>query len=302
MSDDAARVAVMGAVAYDIIGKTDKIFDRNGPGLNCKVSTQQEFFGGCAGNIAYGLKVLGTRCSLLSLAGGEDFRRYAQHLGSNLSGVLSVKGAHCAKANIITDPNGTQFTAFSPGPEVDRATWEAHLGNQSFTALDMFVCMPFPVPFMERTLEVAKTANPNIFTLWVPGQYADSMSEEDLRRALVHCDLLIGNAHEISHIRQSAPGCLAGKSVIETDGARPVRTVLSDGNQRTLPTPRVSPTVDPTGCGDAFVAGLIPQLLLALDAVGSPHWEQKINAIVRAGIHQAGLCIRQRGSQTYTRR
>ena len=79
MSDDgAARVAVMGAVAYDIIGKTDKIFASNGPGLNCKVTTQQEFFGGCAGNIAYGLKLLDTRCSLLSLAGSEDKppRRY----------------------------------------------------------------------------------------------------------------------------------------------------------------------------------------------------------------------------------
>ena len=84
--DDAARVAVMGAVAYDIIGKTDKIFASNGPGLNCKVTTQQEFFGGCAGNIAYGLKLLDTRCSLLSLAGSEDFRRYAQHLGSSLPG------------------------------------------------------------------------------------------------------------------------------------------------------------------------------------------------------------------------
>ena len=303
MSDDgAARVAVMGAVAYDIIGKTDKIFASNGPGLNCKVSTQQEFFGGCAGNVAYGLKLLDTRCSLLSLAGSEDFRRYAQHLGSDLSGVLSVKGVHCAKANIITDPNGTQFTAFSPGPEVDRATWEAHLRNQSFTALDMFVCVPFPVPLMGGALEIAKTANPTILNLWVPGQYADSMSADDLRSALMHCDLLIGNAHEIGYIRQTAPGCLANKSVIETDGARPVRTVLSDGNQRTLPTPRISPAVDPTGCGDAFVAGLIPQLLQALDALGSAHWERKINAIVRAGIHQAGLCLSQRGSQTYRRR
>jgi sugar/nucleoside kinase (ribokinase family) len=216
--------------------------------------------------------------------------------------VLSVKGVHCAKANIITDPNGTQFTAFSPGPEVDRATWKAHLRSRAFTELDVFVCVPFPVPLMGDALEIAKTANPTILNLWVPGQYADSMSADDLRRALMHCDLLIGNAHEIGYIRQTAPGCLANKSVIETDGARPVRTVLSDGNQRTLPTPRISPAVDPTGCGDAFVAGLIPQLLQALDALGSAHWEQKINAIVRAGIHQAGLCLSQRGSQTYRRR
>ena len=87
-----------------------------------------------------------------------------------------------------------------------------------------------------------------------------------------------------------------------TDGARPVRALLSDGNQRTLPTPAVSPVIDPTGCGDAFVAGLIPTLMQTFDTLDSVRWEQKINAIVRAGIQQAGLCLTQRGSQTYRRR
>ena len=41
----------MGAVAYDVIGKTDKVFDNSGPGLNCKVTDQQEFFGGCAATL-----------------------------------------------------------------------------------------------------------------------------------------------------------------------------------------------------------------------------------------------------------
>ena len=70
----------------------------------------------------------------------------------------------------------------------------------------MFVCVPFPVPLMGGALEIAKTANPNIFNLWVPGQYADSMSADDLRRALMHCDLLIGNAHEIGHLGFAAAG------------------------------------------------------------------------------------------------
>ena len=54
---ESLRIAVMGALAYDVIGNTDKVFDESGPGLNCKVTDQQEFFGGCAGNIAYGLNV-----------------------------------------------------------------------------------------------------------------------------------------------------------------------------------------------------------------------------------------------------
>jgi sugar/nucleoside kinase (ribokinase family) len=106
----------MGALAYDVIGKTDKIFDESGPGLNCKVTGQQEFFGGCAGNIAYGLKLLKTPYLLLSAAGSEDFRRYAQHLNHQLDGILTVKGAHCARANIITDPMERSSRPFRRGP------------------------------------------------------------------------------------------------------------------------------------------------------------------------------------------
>jgi sugar/nucleoside kinase (ribokinase family) len=110
---------------------------------------------------------------------------------------------------------------------------------------------------------------------------------------------LIGNAHEIAHIRKTLPQGLAQKTVIETDGARPVRVLLSDGNQRTLPTPAVSPVVDPTGCGDAFVAGIVPALLKAMDESVDGDWETRINGIVRAGIRHAGRCLSHRGSQTY---
>ena len=80
---------------------------------------------------------------------------------------------------------------------------------------------------MQSALEITKASNPNIFNLWVPGQYADSMQADELRIAIKACDLLVGNTHEIDHIRRTAPGCLTGKSVIMTDGARPVRALLS---------------------------------------------------------------------------
>ena len=63
----------------------------------------------------------------------------------------------------------------------------------------------------------------------------------------------------------------------------------------------MSPVVDPTGCGDAFVAGIVPALLKAMDESLDGHWETRINDIVRAGIAQAGRCLTQRGSQTYSR-
>ena len=122
----------MGAVAYDVIGKTDKVFEGNGPGLNCKVIAQKEFFRLCWQHR------LRTQAAQNALPTGCRWRALRTLDGTpstwvhGLSGVLSVKGMQCAKANIITDPNGTQFTAFSPGPEVDKATWATHLQNQPF--------------------------------------------------------------------------------------------------------------------------------------------------------------------------
>lgn len=289
----------MGALAYDVIGNTDKVFDESGPGLNCKVTDQQEFFGGCAGNIAYGLNVLKTHYLLLSTAGGADFHRYANHLKPALDGILEIEGAHCAKANIITDPNGTQFTAFSPGPAIDPKTWSVHLQNQAFASLDLLVCAPFPALMMQAALRIAKTQNENILNIWVPGQYADGMSTTELTNAIRYCDVLIGNAHEIAYIRKMLPEGFGQKTVIETDGPRPVRAMLSDGSQRTLPIPAVSPIVDPTGCGDAFVAGIVPALLKARDEAADGEWETNMNDILRAGIEQAGRCLSHRGSQTY---
>jgi sugar/nucleoside kinase (ribokinase family) len=127
------------------------------------------------------------------------------------------------------------------------------------------------------------------------------MDATTLNTAILYCDVLIGNAHEIAHIRKMLPDGLAQKTVIETDGARPVRALLADGNQRTLPTPAVSPVVDPTGCGDAFVAGMVHALLKTLDESVEGHWERNINDIVRAGIRLAGRCLTERGSQTYSR-
>ena len=153
---------------------------------------------------------------------------------------------------------------------------------------------------MQAALHNAKTKNERIATVWVPGQYADGMDANELKTAIEYCDVLIGNAHEIAHIRATLPDGLGHKTVIETNGARPVRAVLTDGNQRTLPTPAVSPVVDPTGCGDAFVAGVAPALLKAMDESVDGDWEASINNIVRAGIKHAGYCLTQRGSQTYS--
>jgi adenosine kinase len=295
----APQIAVMGALAYDQIAKTDKVFGPEGPGLNCKVTAQQEFFGGCAGNIAYGLGLQQVPTIVVSSAGGEDFRRYAQHLNLDLSGILVVSGAQCARANIITDPNGQQFTAFAPGPSIDPETWQVHLRNQPLQSVSIFVCAPFPANLMALALAESRQRNPDALNVWLPGQYADNLHSHDLEQSAALSDVIIGNSHEITHIRRTAPQCLAGKVTIETNGPRPVRALLPDGSQRTLPVPAAPKHLDPTGCGDAFVAGILPEMLNALKTEGRSQWHTAINGIIRAGNRHAARCLGRQGSQTY---
>lgn len=300
MSDmQPPRIAVMGALAYDQIATTDTVFGPGGPGLNCKVTAQQEYFGGCAGNIAYGLGLQHIPSIVVSSAGGEDFRRYAQHLNLDLGGILLVSGAQCARANIITDPNGRQFTAFAPGPSIDPDNWQVHLSNQPLESVAVFVCAPFPAELMTLALTESRRRNPDILNVWVPGQYADNLESEALQRSSALSDVIIGNHHEMTHIRNTAPQCLAGKVSIETNGPRPVRALLPDGSQRTLPVPKAPKSLDPTGCGDAFVAGILPDILSSLDTHGTSHWYSDINRIIRAGNRHAALCLGRQGSQTY---
>ncbi len=288
----------MGALAYDQIARTDKVFGPDGPGLNCKVTAQQEFFGGCAGNIAYGLAQQQTPGVVVSSAGGDDFRRYAQHLDLDLSGILVISGAQCARATIITDPEGQQFTAFAPGPQIDPDTWQVHLNNQPLEALSIFVCAPFPQELMSLALREARRRNPETLTVWMPGQYADTLDSQTLVTCAALSDVIIGNSHEIGHIRNIAPQSLTNRVSIETNGPRPVRALLPDGSQRTLPVPPAK-HVDPTGCGDAFAAGILPELLIALDKAGKGDWYKNINSIIRAGNRQAAHCLARQGSQTY---
>ena len=295
----APEIAVMGALAYDQIAKTDKVFGPEGPGLNCKVTAQQEFFGGCAGNIAYGLGLQQVPAIVISSAGGEDFRRYAQHLNLDLSGILVVSGAQCARANIITDPNGQQFTAFAPGPSIAAETWQVHLSNQPLESAPIFVCAPFPAELMTLALAESRRRNPDTLNIWLPGQYADNLDANVLEQSAELSDVIIGNSHEMSHIRGMAPKSLAGKVAIETNGSRPVRALLPDGSQRTLPVPAVTNHLDPTGCGDAFVAGILPEILKSLKTAGRLHWHTEINNVIRAGIRHAAKCLVRQGSQTY---
>ena len=149
-------IIVVGAVAYDQIASTKNAFGPSGPGLNSKLDTLEEHFGGCGGNIAYGIGQLSRDAKLVSVCGDLDFHSYRTHIESpciDLQGVMTKFDAKCARAFVLSDPSGEQFIAFYPGPEVSEESWAAHLINQDLQQSPIMVCAPYPEKLMLSSLK-----------------------------------------------------------------------------------------------------------------------------------------------------
>lgn len=279
---------MIGAVAYDLIGSTDS--DLSNVTHNCKLTNLQEEFGGCGGNIAYNLARLGTQCALVSGVGGNDFEGYKAHLtqaGVALS-VIEYDAQPCARAMIVTDPKNHQFTAFFAGPDLSGDELDAMVQRQK--NCQFTVIAPFPVHLMRAAMRSSQLHQPQSLRIWSPGQYADSLNLDDIRH-LSHCaDWIVGNAHEISHLRESVE--MSDKTVITTNGSEPV-TVDHDGKTVEIPVSPVALPIDPTGCGDAFIAGVINECLQS-------DFKEITAAAIASGIRIAQKCLTHNGSQQHT--
>lgn len=301
---DQAKITVIGAISYDEILASDTIFGPDGPGLNCKIVSRAHHLGGCGGNIAYGLVQHGLSPELISIAGKGDFKTYATNL-SRLSiaadNILAVPYRSCARALIVTDPEGTQFTAFEPEPEITLGDWKSLLEHSNLRHNKILICAPFPQQRQLIALEYAAQVNPDCLKIWCPGQYADRLDANQLTSFAPHWDILICNAQEMENLQRLGTFDWRDKLCLVTDGPRPVRVRLPDQSQRTIPIPRIERAgeEDPTGCGDAMIAGFAAALLGHIEDGGTPKWINKLNAIVRNGIRNAQRCFASVGSQNY---
>ena len=142
---------------------------------------------------------------------------------------------------------------------------------------------------MSLALREARRRNPETLTVWMPGQYTDNLDSQTLVTCAALSDVIIGNSHEIGHIRNIAPQGLTNRVSIETNGPRPVRALLPDGSQRTLPVPPAKR--GPHRVRRCLRGGHPARLLIALDKAGKGDWYKNINGIIRAGNRQAAHCL-----------
>jgi adenosine kinase len=214
-------------------------------------------FGGTAGNIAYNLKLLGDDPRIMATV-GHDFAPYEARLNELRLSTRNVKrldGQFTAQAFITTDIDDNQITAFHPG-----AMLSSHL-NRVADAPEAKLGIISPDGrdgMIEHARDFAAASIPYVFD---PGQGLPMFSGEDLLQLITPARALTVNDYEARIVEQRT-----GKTVEEIarmidavvvtrggDGS----SVFTRGGRIDVPSVKPEAVVDPTGCGDAYRAGLL---------------------------------------------
>jgi adenosine kinase len=295
VKDTAALIC--GSVAYDTILVfqdrfkahilPDKLHTLN---VSFLVPEMRREFGGCAANIAYGLSLLGDRGIAMATA-GDDFAPYRERMlsqGLPLEHIKVVEGTFTAQAFITTDLDNNQITAFHPG-----AMQFAHLNKVADAGSGISLGIVAPdgrQAMIEHAAQFEAASIPFIFD---PGQGMPMFGGDELKTFIRQARWVAVNDYEWGMLHQKTGLTIAEvasqvEALIVTKGPEG-SDIYTQG--RTLAIPAASPkaVVDPTGCGDAYRAGLIHGLLQGLD------WE----TIGRTASLMGAIKIESRGPQNH---
>jgi adenosine kinase len=258
------RIAVTGSVAFDTIMEFagrfgEHILPEKTNQLNVAflVERLEKRRGGTATNICFSMALLGEQPLLCAAVGGGDFVEYAAALefeGVDTSAVLTCDEVGTATAFITTDRDGNQITAFYPGAMARAA------GVDLSVLSDISEVVVGADDAGAMALHVEQAGALGARLVFVPAQQIPAMRDEDLRRGLEQAWLVGGNDYEFEMIRErtglSIGSLSAARMVAVTRGAAGSE-LHSPGGIAVIPVAPVSEVVDPTGAGDAYIAGLV---------------------------------------------
>jgi len=222
------------------------------------VPTLRREFGGCAGNIAYSLKLLGGEPVVMAAMGddGEGYRQRLLDLGVDTSLLRHIEGQYTAQAIIITDQDNNQITAFHPG-----AMQDAHQTEVPRRA-DLRIGIVAPDGRDAMLQHAAQMHGAGIPFIFDPGQGLPMFDGEDLAHFVSQASWVAVNDYEGRMLCERLGTDLGSLSrrglqgVIVTLGADGCELWI-DGERQHVPGVAAREVVDPTGCGDAFRAALL---------------------------------------------
>lgn len=218
-------------------------------------------FGGCAGNIAYNLKLLGKEPLPMATV-GKDFGPYREHLarlGIEQRYLKEIPDAYTAQAYITTDLADNQITAFHPG-----AMAYAHL-NPVPSDADIRLGVVAPDGREGMLCHAEQFHRAGIPFIFDPGQGTPMFDGAELIHFIELATWVIVNDYEAKLIEDKTrltPELLSEHvdAVVVTKGGKG-SIVYVDRQPIEIPPVKPSQVVDPTGCGDAYRAGVIFGLL-----------------------------------------
>jgi adenosine kinase len=271
LADKAALIC--GSVAYDTILQfpdrfkshilPDKIHILN---VSFLVPDMRREFGGCAANIAYSLKLLGD-VGLPMATAGHDFAPYRERMqaqGIAVDLIKEVPDTFTAQAFITTDLDDNQITAFHPG-----AMQHAHLNRVSDAGPRVTLGIVAPDGRQAMIEHAAQFAAAKIPFMFDPGQGMPMFGAEDLKTFIGQARWVAVNDYEWGLLQQKTGFTVSDvtaqvEALVVTRGAEG-SLIYTQGRTLTVPCAKPRAIVDPTGCGDAYRAGLIHGLLRGLD-------------------------------------
>jgi adenosine kinase len=222
-------------------------------------------FGGCAGNIAYNLKLLGGEPVIMATV-GDDFAPYASRLETlalDAGHIRQVAGSYTAQAFITTDLDDNQITAFHPG-----AMNFSHQ-NEVATASDIRLGIVSPDGRQGMIEHAHQFAEAGIQFIFDPGQGLPMFNGAELQEFIRQADYLTCNDYEAKLLQERTGQSLEQlakqvRALVVTLGGEGSR-IYADGQIHDIPPALASEVVDPTGCGDAYRAGLMTGIHKNLD-------------------------------------
>ena len=248
-------------------------------------------FGGCAGNIAYSLQLLGGQPVPMAMVGsdGAEYLQRLSHLGISTHCVGQVNDTYTAQAMIMTDRDNNQITAFHPG-----AMMQAHANRIDASMPEVRIGIIAPDGRDAMIEHAAQFQAAGITFVFDPGQGLPMFSGEELTSFVEQASWVTVNDYEGKMLCDRTGLDLAALSrkvegLVVTLGAQGCEVWVEGVRTEVAP---VVPTqiVDPTGCGDAWRGAL----LFGLER-GWP-----LARCAALGNRLGALKIAARGPQNYT--
>lgn len=298
------KIVVTGSLAYDYIMNFPGAFrdhilldKAHLISVSFLVDSMKKMRGGVAGNIAYNLSLLGERPLIAGTVGHdfEDYRAWLEGAGVDTSGILAIPDEFTSSCFITTDQSDNQIVAFYAGA-MHQAS-QVSIGDLGLSTDDLVLISPSDSAAMHGyALECQELGIPYVFD---PGKQTPRLEADQIRAGLQGANVLIGNDYEFGmmakKLETTEDALIASAPLTFVTRGEQGSTIYDNRNtvKIDVPVAKVNEICDPTGAGDAYLAGMVFGVArgLPLDVTG------------RVAALAAAYAVEKRGCQehSYTR-